>query len=230
MNELNAEVVLRAKDVTKSFVQGDETIEVLKGLEFELHAGEQVAVVGRSGSGKSTFMHILAGLDTPNEGSVIVQDLDFASASNDERAAVRGNQMGFVYQNHHLLPEFSALENVAIPMRIAGENKSDAEIAAKQLLEEVGLGHRCTHLPSQLSGGERQRVAVARALAGEPRIILADEPTGNLDAETADQVLAMMHAMSSTHGCAFVVVTHDSTTLPKFDRVVVLSDGKLSAQ
>lgn len=219
--------VLRADNVSKHFVQGATKITVLSGLSFELYAGEQVAVIGRSGSGKSTLMHILAGLDTPDEGSVWVGGVDMAAANNDERAAMRGESMGFVYQNHHLLPEFTAQENVAMPLRISGMKRTDAEAQAKGLLVEVGLGARTTHLPHQLSGGERQRVAVARALAGDPQIILADEPTGNLDIDNASQVLDLMHRMSAEHGCAFVVVTHDKETLPRFDRSVQLVDGRL---
>ena len=219
--------VLRADNLSKRFVQGASEIAVLSGLSFDLHAGEQVAVIGRSGSGKSTLMHILAGLDTPDEGSVWIAGVDMAAASNDERAAIRGKSMGFVYQNHHLLPEFTAQENVAMPLRISGVKRLDAEDQAKALLGEVGLGARTTHLPHQLSGGERQRVAVARALAGDPQIILADEPTGNLDIDNATQVLELMHRMSADHGCAFVVVTHDQDTLPRFDRSVQLVDGKL---
>ena len=166
--------VLRADNLSKRFVQGASEIVVLSGLSFELHAGEQVAVIGRSGSGKSTLMHILAGLDTPDEGSVWIAGVDMVAASNDERAAIRGSSMGFVYQNHHLLPEFTAQENVAMPLRISGVKRVDAEDQAKALLGEVGLGARTAHLPHQLSGGERQRVAVARALAGDPQIILAD--------------------------------------------------------
>ena len=223
----NKEAVLVAKGVSKTFQQGTESIDVLQGLNFHLNAGEQVAVIGRSGSGKSTLMHVLAGLDTPDQGSVLVDGVDLVTADNDSRASVRSRAMGFVYQNHHLLPEFSAIENVSMPLRITGMGKEEAEQVASALLSEVGLEARIQHLPSQLSGGERQRVAVARALAGEPKIILADEPTGNLDAETAAQLLELMHAMSKDHNCAFIVVTHDNSTLPNFDRVVVLENGYL---
>ena len=225
-HEADADVLV-AEGVTKTFVQGTESIQVLNDLDFRLKGGEQVAVVGRSGSGKSTLMHVLAGLDTPDAGSVIVEGTDLVVVNNDHRAAVRSRAMGFVYQNHHLLPEFSALENVAVPLRINGRARDEADQVANDLLREVGLGDRSSHLPSQLSGGERQRVAVARALAGDPKIVLADEPTGNLDAETAAQVLELMHAMSKNHNSAFVVVTHDNSTLPSFDRVVVLEKGKL---
>ena len=227
MNEERSDHVLVAEGVSKTFQQGTESISVLQDLEFRLRPAEQVAVIGRSGSGKSTLMHVLAGLDTPDHGSVVVEGIDLVRADNNERAAVRSLNMGFVYQNHHLLPEFSALENVAMPLRINGMGKAKASDVANALLSEVGLQARTQHLPSQLSGGERQRVAVARALAGEPKIILADEPTGNLDSETADQVIELMHAMSKNHGCAFVVVTHDNSTLPNFDRVVVLEHGQL---
>ncbi|NKB97960.1 MAG: ATP-binding cassette domain-containing protein [Pseudomonadales bacterium] len=220
--------VLKAENLHKNYIQGDLEIPVLGGLNFELARAEQVAVVGRSGSGKSTLMHVLAGLDTPDKGSVLVDGVDLASADNDTRARVRSHSMGFVYQNHHLLPEFSALENVAMPLRIDGNDRPTAEDNAAHLLSEVGLKNRLGHLPHQLSGGERQRVAVARALAGDPKIILADEPTGNLDAETAAQVIELMHTMSAEHGCAFLVVTHDPSALPSFSRVVRLADGILT--
>ena len=227
MNEERSNHVLVAEGVSKTFQQGAEAISVLQDLDFQLRPSEQVAVIGRSGSGKSTLMHVLAGLDTPDRGSVVVEGVDLVSADNNKRAALRSRNMGFVYQNHHLLPEFSALENVAMPLRINGMAKGEASDVAIELLTEVGLQARTQHVPSQLSGGERQRVAVARALAGEPKIILADEPTGNLDSETADQVIELMHAMSKNHGCAFVVVTHDISTLPNFDRVVLLENGQL---
>ncbi len=220
-------VVLRAENLYKNYIQGDVEIPVLDGLNFALARAEQVAVVGRSGSGKSTLMHVLAGLDTPASGNVWIDGIDLAGADNDTRAHVRSESMGFVYQNHHLLPEFSALENVAMPLRIEGIDRAAAQEKATHLLSEVGLAKRLSHWPGQLSGGERQRVAVARALAGDPKIILADEPTGNLDAETAAQVIELMHVMSAEHGCAFLVVTHDANALPSFDRVVRLADGVL---
>ena len=221
------QVLLAAAGLTKIYRQGEETIRVLDGLDFAISVGEQIAVVGRSGSGKSTLMHILAGLDTPDAGSVLVQRMDLVKASNDERAELRSRVMGFVYQNHHLLPEFNAIENIGMPLRIAGADKDSAQLKARALLEEVGLAERATHFPRQLSGGERQRVAVARALAGDPAIILADEPTGNLDVENARQVMDMMHRLSREHGCALVVVTHDVSALPRFDRVVRLKKGQL---
>ena len=221
------QVILNAAGLTKIYWQGEETIKVLNGLDFTVSVGEQVAIVGRSGSGKSTLMHILAGLDTPDAGRILAEHIDLVKASNDERAGLRSRVMGFVYQNHHLLPEFNAIENIAMPLRIAGTPKDSAQLKARALLQEVGLAERATHFPRQLSGGERQRVAVARALAGDPAIILADEPTGNLDVENAQQVMDMMHRLSREHGCALVVVTHDVSALPRFDRVVRLQNGQL---
>ncbi|MEM6999694.1 MAG: ABC transporter ATP-binding protein [Pseudomonadota bacterium] len=220
---------LLAQGVCKRFREGENAIDVLRNLNLTVSAGEKVAIVGRSGSGKSTLLHILAGLDTPDAGTVVVRGTDLASANNDLRARVRGQAMGFVYQNHHLLPEFSALENVAMPLRITGLDKAAAAIQAAALLTEVGLAERLEHLPSQLSGGERQRVAVARAIAGEPDVVLADEPTGNLDADNALAVMRLLVSLSEQRQTAFVVVTHDRGMLHLFDRVLVLESGALVA-
>lgn len=223
----DAVYALQADAVTRSYRQGEADIVVLKNLCLQIAEGEKVAIIGRSGSGKSTLLHVLAGLDSPQRGSVLVDGVDMASADNDTRAAVRARAMGFVYQNHHLLPEFNALENVAMPLRIRGQAHRQCEQQAHQLLSEVGLAARVSHLPSQLSGGERQRVAVARAMAGEPRIILADEPTGNLDRENARQVMSLLSAMSERHGTALMVVTHDPGMLGWFDRVMLLKQHSL---
>ena len=218
---------LLALGVAKTFHQGSTAIEVLRNVDLRLSAGERVAIVGRSGSGKSTLLHILAGLDTADQGRIEVGNRNMATALPNIRAEIRGAEMGFVYQNHHLLPEFTALENVAMPARIAGVRRCAAEANAAGLLKEVGLTQRANHLPNALSGGERQRVAVARALAGQPSVVLADEPTGNLDRENAAIVMAMIARLSAEKGTAFLVVTHDVSMLGKFDRVLDLADGTL---
>jgi len=218
---------LLALGVAKTFHQGSTAIEVLRNVDLRLSAGERVAIVGRSGSGKSTLLHILAGLDTADQGRIEVGNRNMATALPNIRAEIRGAEMGFVYQNHHLLTEFTALENVAMPARIAGVRRRAAEANAAGLLEEVGLTQRANHLPNALSGGERQRVAVARALAGQPSVVLADEPTGNLDRENAAIVMAMIARLSAEKGTAFLVVTHDVSMLGKFDRVLDLADGTL---
>lgn len=218
---------LLALGVAKTFHQGSTAIEVLRNVDLRLSAGERVAIVGRSGSGKSTLLHILAGLDTADQGRIEVGNRNMATALPNIRAEIRGAEMGFVYQNHHLLTEFTALENVAMPARIAGVRRRAAESNAAGLLEEVGLTQRANHLPNALSGGERQRVAVARALAGQPSVVLADEPTGNLDRENAAIVMAMIARLSAEKGTAFLVVTHDVSMLGKFDRVLDLADGTL---
>jgi lipoprotein-releasing system ATP-binding protein len=219
--------VLRAHNVNKTFHQGATAITVLRDVNLNLRAGERVAIVGRSGSGKSTLLHVLAGLDSADTGAVLVNDFDMSTADANRRAELRGAYMGFVYQNHHLLPEFTALENVAMPMRIAGASRKSAEAEAARLLNDVGLAQRASHLPSALSGGERQRVAVARALAGNPAVVLADEPTGNLDSENARVVMQLLARLSAQHGVAFLVVTHDVSMLGEFDRVLSLDDGQL---
>lgn len=220
--------VLRGRGITRTYHQGDTVVEVLHGVDIELARGERVAIVGRSGSGKSTLLHVLAGLDTADAGEVYVGDTNMTTASANAKAQLRGAHMGFVYQNHHLLPEFTALENVAMPIRINGASRTDAEAQARDLLRDVGLADRMHHLPSALSGGERQRVAVARALAGNPSVVLADEPTGNLDRENARQVMNLVNSLSVERGTAFLVVTHDVSMLDEFDRVLNLVDGRLS--
>jgi len=220
-------LALEAKGLAKSFAQGPSRIEVLTGVDLEVGAGERVAIIGRSGSGKSTLLHLLAGLDDPDSGRVMVGGHDLTAASAAGRAAIRNSHMGFVYQFHHLLPEFSALENVALPLRLGGMDMATARAEASALLERVGLADRLEHRPAALSGGERQRVAVARALIGEPLIVLADEPTGNLDRENAEQVFALMCELSDERGVGFVIVTHDDDMLVDMHRVLKLEAGRL---
>jgi lipoprotein-releasing system ATP-binding protein len=227
MNE--STIILNAKGIEKRFVQGDTSIEVLGGVDLSLAAGERVAIVGRSGSGKSSLLHVLAGLDDVNQGQIFVAGEPMAAASNDARTALRRKYMGFVYQQHHLLPEFSALENVALPLRLNGLSQTIAEQQSRELLDRIGLGARLQHLPGELSGGERQRVAVARALIHQPKLVMADEPTGNLDTTSAAELMALMVELSESSGVAFLVVTHDPFMLHQFDRVLTLVDGKLQA-
>jgi lipoprotein-releasing system ATP-binding protein len=227
MNE--STIILNAKGIEKRFVQGDASIEVLGGVDLSLAAGERVAIVGRSGSGKSSLLHVLAGLDDVNQGQIFVAGEPMAAASNDAKTALRRKYMGFVYQQHHLLPEFSALENVALPLRLNGLSQTIAEQQSRKLLDRIGLGARVEHLPGELSGGERQRVAVARALIHQPKLVMADEPTGNLDTTSAAELMALMVELSESSGVAFLVVTHDPFMLHQFDRVLTLVDGKLQA-
>lgn len=219
--------ILIAKSLAKAFAQGSEAITVLQDINLQVGAGERVAIVGRSGSGKSTLLHLLAGLDEADAGVVAVVGENMTPASNEARTALRRQYMGFVYQQHHLLPEFTALENVALPLRLNGASQQDAQSRSGDLLERVGLGHRLSHIPSELSGGERQRVAVARALIHGPKLVLADEPTGNLDATSAAELMSLVVELSESRSVAFLVVTHDATMLHHFDRVLTLADGGL---
>jgi lipoprotein-releasing system ATP-binding protein len=222
-----SDLALRADGLHKTFVQGPHRVSVLEGVSFTVARGERVAVLGRSGSGKSTLLHLLAGLDQPDSGTVVVNGEPLTGVSAAERARLRNRYMGFVYQLHHLLPEFSALENVAMPLRLGATPARQASLDAEAMLEAVGLGHRLHHRPAQLSGGERQRVAVARALVGDRLVVLADEPTGNLDRDNAEQVFDLMCRLSDRHGIGFVIVTHDESMLAGVHRVVRLVDGVL---
>ena len=217
--------VLIADRLTKTYFQGPDAVPVLRGASFVVNAGERVAIIGRSGSGKSTLLHLLAGLDEPDSGSVRVSGQNLTGASSAERARIRNAHMGFVYQFHHLLPEFSALENVAMPLRLGGMSNRGAERMAADLLGRVGLAQRLTHRPAALSGGERQRVAVARALVTEPAVVLADEPTGNLDRQNAEQVFELMYELSDERGTGFVIVTHDQDMLDGVHRVLQMTEG-----
>ncbi len=220
--------LLVATGLRKSFVTGDGSIDVLRGIDFSIRAGERVAVVGNSGVGKSTFLHILGTLDRPTEGSLCFRgEKDLLALRPAELAAFRNRTVGFVFQFHHLLPEFNALENVMMPGLIGGLGFEEMETRAERLLVEVGLEHRLRHPVVKLSGGERQRVAVARSLVLEPELLLADEPTGNLDPKTGDQVLELLLEMNRSHGTALVIVTHSPDVAARLSRRVAIVDGYL---
>ncbi len=219
--------VLEAREVHKSFRQGPEELHVLEGVQLAIGRAERVAIVGSSGSGKTTLLQILGGLDRPSSGAVLVDGRDIHALSERERGELRNHALGFVYQFHHLLPEFSALENVAMPLLVRRARVSEAKSAARALLERVGLGARLEHRPHQLSGGERQRAAVARALVTGPRIVLADEPTGNLDGTNAESVFALMLELNRERGTSLVVVTHDLKLADRMESVYELERGTL---
>ena len=220
---------IHAQNLTKTFYQGEQRIDVLTGIDFNLKPGERVAIIGASGSGKSTLLHLLGGLDTPTDGSVTIDDHRMDNLSEAQRGLLRNQYLGFVYQFHHLLGEFTASENVAMPLRIRGLSSDKSAKVANKMLSKVGLEERLNHVPAQLSGGERQRVALARSMVNNPRYVLADEPTGNLDRITAMQVFDLMSNLSKTLGTAFVVVTHDIELASRMDRRLTIRDGILSS-
>ena len=222
--------VLICRNINKTYQDGSNATPVLHDVSLAIKAGEHVAILGSSGSGKSTLLHILGGLDKPSSGDVEFNGKSLGKLSGNALAKLRNDEMGFIYQFHHLLGEFTALENVAMPLRIRGLPSKVAHAKAKVMLDEVGLSHRVEHLPSTMSGGERQRVAIARALVTEPSVVLADEPTGNLDDTTGEQIYKLLTNLSEKKGTAFVVVTHDISLAGKMDRVLKIKDGRLAGE
>ncbi len=220
-------LVLEARAVDKNFQQGPAILQVLRGVTMHVAAGERLAIIGASGSGKTTLLQILGGLDRPSSGTVLIDGRDIHGLSERERGELRNRTLGFVYQFHHLLPEFSALENVAMPLLVRRIKVSEARSLARELLERVGLGERLDHRPHQLSGGERQRAAVARALVTRPKIVLADEPTGNLDGINAEAVFQLMLELNRERGTSLIVVTHDPRLAGRMDRLYELAEGQL---
>lgn len=220
-------VVLSARGVSRGFKEGGSTLQVLTGVSLNVVAGERLAIIGASGSGKTTLLQILGGLDRPDAGVVEVAGRNIHALSEAERGALRNRAIGFVYQFHHLLPEFTALENVAMPLLVRRARTADATSQARDMLTRVGLAARLTHRPSQLSGGERQRTAVARALVTSPAVVLADEPTGNLDGANAEQVFALMLELNRAFNTSLIVVTHDARLAARMDRVLELRSGEL---
>lgn len=224
---MKQQAVLELKNIRRSYGQGDQELAILKGANFTLRSGETVALVAPSGTGKSTLLHIAGLLEQPSEGDVIVSGHSCAGMSDDERTAVRRAEIGFVYQFHHLLPEFTALENIMMPQLIAGLSRKDASERAEQLLAYMRIGHRATHRPAELSGGEQQRVAIARAVANAPQVLLADEPTGNLDPETAGYVFDALTALVRQSGLAAMIATHNHELASRMDRRITLDEGRI---
>jgi lipoprotein-releasing system ATP-binding protein len=226
MNKLTVPVVA-ASGIVKSYLQGPSPVHVLRGLDLEVGVAERIAIVGLSGSGKSTLLHVLGGLDKPDQGSIKINGKDIFSLTEKQRGELRNRNLGFVYQFHHLLPEFTAQENVAMPLLIAGMPSIEARSSADEILEKVGLLERIKHKPAELSGGERQRVAIARALVTKPSCVLADEPTGNMDEETGEQINELMIQLSESMGTSFIVVTHNTSLAERMDRKIRLHNGVL---
>jgi lipoprotein-releasing system ATP-binding protein len=219
--------LLSCINVSKTYQDNNQTVDVLNGVNFTIRPSEQLAILGASGSGKSTLLHIMGGLEPASEGQVLFEQQDMAQLSERQLAQFRNQSLGFVYQFHHLLPEFTALENVAMPLRISGLKAAESEQQAQAILNKVGLAKRVTHLPSALSGGERQRVAIARALVNQPKLVLADEPTGNLDQKTGESILQLLNDLKDQLDTAFVIVTHDIQLAERMDRVVSIENGQI---
>jgi lipoprotein-releasing system ATP-binding protein len=225
---MNNAIILSCENLTKRYQQGALDVEVLKGVNLTIGVGEQVAIMGASGSGKSTLLHLLGGLDKPTSGSVYLNGINLATVTARKQAQLRNQSLGFIYQSHHLLGEFTLLENVAMPLLIAGKAVAEARQSANKLLQRVGLGHRIAHKPAELSGGERQRAAIARALINQPAVILADEPTGNLDSKTAEQVYQLMLELNQELSISLLIVTHDASLAAKMGRVLYMADGVMA--
>lgn len=230
MSELHPTPILHCQQLGMTYSEGPIDVEVLHDINLQIEPGERIAIVGASGSGKSTLLHLLGGLELPTTGSVWIDGQEMSGLSDKLRGETRNAYLGFVYQFHHLLPEFTAIENVAMPLLIRGEDKELAYQQASALLDEIGLGHRLEHRPIELSGGERQRTAIARAMVAKPNCVLADEPTGNLDHKTADSVFEMMMSLNERSGTALVMVTHDLGLAERMDRIYQLDDGMLRSQ
>ncbi|MGF7432842.1 lipoprotein-releasing ABC transporter ATP-binding protein LolD [Pasteurella bettyae] len=224
---MNNEILLNCQNISKYYTEGSIQTQVLKDVTFSLNDKELVAIVGSSGSGKSTLLHTLGGLDQPTSGEVFIKGKSLQKASSDELAKLRNSYLGFVYQFHHLMADFTALENVLMPMLIGHQNKTEAQHRAEKMLNAVGLSHRISHKPSALSGGERQRVAIARALVNNPALVLADEPTGNLDHKTTESIFELIQQLNQEQGIAFLLVTHDLNLAQKLSRRYVMQDGVL---
>lgn len=224
---MNKNILLNCQNITKHYTEGSTQTQVLKDVTFSLYNNELVAIVGSSGSGKSTLLHTLGGLDQPTSGEVFIKGQSLQKSSADELAKLRNRHLGFVYQFHHLMADFTALENVLMPMLIGNQNKIEAKERAEKILSAVGLSHRMSHRPSALSGGERQRVAIARALVNNPSLVLADEPTGNLDRKTTESIFELIQQLNQEQGIAFLLVTHDLGLAEKLNRRLVMQDGVL---
>ncbi|OCG11898.1 lipoprotein-releasing ABC transporter ATP-binding protein LolD [Gilliamella apicola] len=224
----NSQILLSAKNLCKTYNEGKMVTEVLKNVSFDIYSKSLLAIIGSSGSGKSTLLHLLGGLDKPTSGEIIFKSQQLNLLSEKEKAHLRNQEIGFVYQFHHLLPDFTALENVAMPLLISGAKPNDAKKRAMAMLESVNLVKRANHRPSELSGGERQRVAIGRALINNPALVMADEPTGNLDKTTADSIFDLLISLNRDHGTAFLVVTHDLELANKLDNQLIMRDGHLS--
>lgn len=221
--------LLKCDHLSKQYDDGKDSVHILNSVNLTVHTSEQLAIIGSSGSGKSTLLHLLGALDQPTSGSVLFEQQDIFAFSNAQQAKFRNQSLGFVYQAHHLLPEFSALENVAMPRLIANEKRDQALHHAEEMLKKVGLSHRLTHRPSMLSGGERQRVAIARALVNQPKLVLADEPTGNLDTKTGEGIYQLLNELRDLSQTSFIVVTHDIQLAKRLDRSLSLVNGQLSS-